>query len=204
MEKIIRAFKNLIGIALVLLLIGLLWNYIKYGDSAGKSSTKKIEEDEKEESNSKSNEDRLKLVSSRIELLLKEKERFLRKEKWSFFTARFLIALLLVGLNVWYLSPFEDLKDNILKLPKFNGLILLGYSFFAFILYGKPDALVAAIKKAARNILKTNDELLMAHLEMYRKEEKKLGVLLELERLNLPQQEKEILSVKIKAEELLN
>jgi len=77
----------------------------------------------------------------------------------------------LIGVNLYYLEYYSCGKLNPGDQLNFNGAIVLFYSFVAFILYGTPSALVAAIKNKASKIFLRNHIHVFTELEQLRNEE---------------------------------
>lgn len=99
--------------------------------------------------------DRLIIVKGEILELEKKKEILEQREKHALIAGRALIAVLLLFLNIcythYYMYPFD-----FTRLLDFNGSILLGYSFVAFVSYGTPTNFANNIKKKLFDTLKEN------------------------------------------------
>lgn len=156
--------ETVIAIVLVILLVGLIFYFLK--DKSKKEPKKPTKEELKK--------NRLEEVQERIKILEPKKEQLEKTERKYFLFARLVIGAILLTLNGLYLY-FDNLKDFSLgDQLNINGGIALIYSFVAFLLYGSPNALVKAIKTRASQIFLRNHIHVLTELEDLQKEEKEI------------------------------
>ena len=156
--------ETVIAIVLVILLVGLIFYFLK--DKSKKEPKKPSKEELKK--------NRLEEIQARIKTLEPKKEQLEKTERKYFLFARLVIGAILLTLNGLYLY-FDNLKDFSLgDQLNINGGIALIYSFVAFLLYGSPNALVKAIKTRASQIFLRNHIHVLTELEDLQKEEKEI------------------------------
>ena len=99
---------------------------------------------------------RLKTVEDKILDLQQKKESIRRKESQILLLSRLFIALLLVFANYLYMKHYHlpfDIKRSGNEMLRFNSLVLLGYSFIAFVSYGTPARFVESLKWLITSLL---------------------------------------------------
>ena len=89
---------------------------------------------------------RLIIVNGKIVELEKKKDTLEKIEKSTLIAGRALIGVLLIGANIWF-NYYHIYPFDFTKLLDFNGVILLCYSFIAFITYGTPTNFAKNIKR---------------------------------------------------------
>ena len=124
-------------------------------------------------------EKRLEEIRPRIRELNDMKEKLLRNEKRYFFMMRLIIALMILGANIWYLSYLKnetcfDLSKAIEGAGNLNSCILLLYSLPAFILYGSVGRFSAAMRSKVLQILRKRHIPTLTALNTLKKEENQL------------------------------
>jgi hypothetical protein len=137
-------------------------------------------DDDSESNNLEKKKKKLILIEKRISDLQLHKDQIEKDEKRVFISARILVGLLLVGINILYYKIY----NNPFKLDSqlnFNEVTLLAYSFSAFVTYGTPSNLVEVLKSKAGYFLKKRHIDVYIELEQLVKERK----LLELEVIEL-------------------
>jgi len=99
---------------------------------------------------------RLKTVEDKIMELQKKKEEMKRKERQILLVSCLCIALTLLLANYLYMKHYKlafDIKKSLNKMLRFNSLILLVYSFTAFVSYGTPAKFVDSLKSLITSLL---------------------------------------------------
>lgn len=112
---------------------------------------------------------RLEEVEKRVEELEKNKKEIEETERQIFIRARLFVGALLAAGNVIY-CVYLGKETDLGKITDFNGAILLGYSFIAFITYGTPKNFVANIKQRASVYLRSEHIDSLTELEILQKE----------------------------------
>ncbi|PBQ34588.1 hypothetical protein CNR22_23355 [Sphingobacteriaceae bacterium] len=99
---------------------------------------------------------RLKTVEDKIMELQAKKEEMKRKERQILLVSRFFIALTLLLANYFYMQHYKlpfDLKRSSNEMLRFNSMVLLVYSFIAFVSYGTPAKFVDSLKSLITSLL---------------------------------------------------
>jgi hypothetical protein len=99
---------------------------------------------------------RLKAIEDKLMDLQRRKEEIRLKEKQMLLLSRLFIALLLIVANIIYMKHYKipfDLKKSSNEMLRFNSVLLLCYSFMAFISYGTPAKLVESLKSIVTTLL---------------------------------------------------
>lgn len=99
---------------------------------------------------------RLKAIEDKLMELQTKKEIIKRKEKQILLLSRLFIALALLFANYLYMKHYKlafDIKKSSNEMLRFNSLILLAYSFIAFISYGTPAKFVESLKSLITSLL---------------------------------------------------
>lgn len=99
---------------------------------------------------------RLKRVEDRIMELQMQKEEMKRKERRIFLVSRLCIALTLLLVNYVYMKHYKlpyDIKRSGSEILRLNSMILLVYSFIAFVSYGTPARFVESLKSLITSLL---------------------------------------------------
>lgn len=115
---------------------------------------------------------RLKAVEDKIMELQTKKEVIKSKERQILLVSRLFIALILLLANYLYMKHYKlpfDLKRSSNEMLRFNSLIVLVYSFGAFISYGTPAKFVDSLKSLITSLLQK------FNIETYSYFEKLLG-----------------------------
>ena len=107
---------------------------------------------------------RLIIVNGKIVELEKKKDTLEQIEKSTFIGGRALIGALLIGANIWF-NYYHIYPFDFTQLLDFNGAILLGYSFIAFISYGTPTNFAKNIQERISDYLKRHHIDSLAELE---------------------------------------
>jgi hypothetical protein len=101
-------------------------------------------------------ESRIKEIQDRVSVLRNKKEKLEQRKKLRFLLVRITIGMLLLASNFFFLKNTMNIFDllvifnNILTI---NGIILLAYSFIAFITYGTISNFSSALKSKFTYIL---------------------------------------------------
>lgn len=99
---------------------------------------------------------RLKSIENKIMELQGRKEEIKSKERFIFLISRLFIALMLVLTNYVYMKYYKipfDVKKSLNEMLRFNSMILLAYSFVAFVTYGTPAKFVDSLKQLVTSLL---------------------------------------------------
>lgn len=99
---------------------------------------------------------RLKTVEDKIMELQQKKEAIRKKERQILLLSRLFIALVLLLANYLYMKHYKlpfDIKRSGNEMLRFNSLVLLGYSFIAFVSYGTPARFVESLKWLITSLL---------------------------------------------------
>lgn len=99
---------------------------------------------------------RLKTVEDKIMELQRKKEEMKSKERQILLVSRLCIALALLLANYLYMKHYKlsfDIKRSLNDMLRFNSLILLAYSFIAFVSYGTPAKFVDSLKSLITSLL---------------------------------------------------
>ncbi len=99
---------------------------------------------------------RLKTVEEKLLSLQKRKEEIRKKEQQLLLVSRLFIAIALIFGNYLYLTHFKipiNFKKSSNEILRFNSLLLLAYSFIAFISYGTPAKFVESLKSIITSLL---------------------------------------------------
>lgn len=99
---------------------------------------------------------RLKFVEDKIMELQGKKEEMKRKEKQILLVSRLCIALTLLLANYLYMKHYKvafDFKKSSNEMLRFNSMLLLIYSFVAFVSYGTPAKFVDSLKSLITSLL---------------------------------------------------
>lgn len=99
---------------------------------------------------------RLKEVEDKIMDLQSKKEEIRYRERRILLVSRMLIALGLVLANYIYMKHYHipfNLKKSSNEMLRFNSIVLLAYSFVAFISYGTPAKFVDSLKFIITSLL---------------------------------------------------
>ena len=99
---------------------------------------------------------RLKTIENKIMDLQRKKEEMKRKERQILLVSRLCIALTLILANYLYMKHYRlplDIKKSLNEMLRFNSLILLVYSFIAFVSYGTPAKFVDSLKSLITSLL---------------------------------------------------
>lgn len=99
---------------------------------------------------------RLKTVEDKLLALQKRKEEIKKKEQQILLVSRLFIALALVFANYLYMKHYKipfNLKKSSNEILRFNSVILLAYSFIAFVSYGTPAKFVDSLKSIITSLL---------------------------------------------------
>lgn len=163
----------LIVLAVALIILTLGW-FIKNSNSFGylkpDEGKKPIDDTKKPNPLEEEKKEKQKLllqVEERINYIEGKKVSILKREKTVFISARFLIGMALVGVNIWYLKE-NNLPFALDKQLNINGAVVLIYSFLAFITYGTPSRFVTALKNKISFYLKRKHIDLIEELEPLR------------------------------------
>lgn len=174
--RIFKAILIIMAVAFIILSLGWFME----------SSTTAIAEPEKDkddpsdkvipntiEEEKKQKQKRLAECEERIQYIEERKKSITKKEKIIFISARAVIGLFLIAINLCYLG-YYDWQFSLDKQLSINGAVLLLYSFLAFISYGTPTRLVTALKNKIAYFLKKKHIVLIEELEPLRVEQNKL------------------------------
>jgi len=99
---------------------------------------------------------RLKTIEDKIMDLQRKKEEMKRKERQILLISRLCIALTLILANYLYMKHYKiafDIRRSLNDMLRFNSLILLAYSFIAFVSYGTPAKFVDSLKSLITSLL---------------------------------------------------
>lgn len=111
---------------------------------------------------------RLKNVEDKIMELQKKKEMMKSKERQILLVSRLCIALALLLANYLYMKHYKlpfDIKKSLTDMLRFNSLIVLAYSFIAFVSYGTPAKFVESLKSLITSLLQKFNIDTYSHFE---------------------------------------
>ena len=86
-------------------------------------------------------------IQKRMDSIERIKEEIFTNERYFYIGSRALLGFFLIIANIIYLHYSRNWDIALDKQVDFNGAILLGYSFLAFVTYGTPTRLVSSMKK---------------------------------------------------------
>jgi len=147
------------------------------------AETSKREQEERKQKILKEKNERLEIVKASLIILLREKDEISRKEKRMFRQTRVILSLSIILGNGIY-SYFWNWPLTLGAFLNFNELILLGYSFFAFLTFGTPSNLVKGLKEKVALYLKRKNIHTLEEIEALKQEQEIL--IKEIEELNQP------------------
>ena len=151
----------------VFAVIGIIFFIGELFDYSNKSAVKEVE------SNPEKNIDKKKRslseVEKNIEVLSPHRNKLDNTEKIIYLWSRIIIATGFVAINLGYLF-YSNWSFDLGSHMNLNGAVVLGYSFFAFIIYGSPAVLVKEIKIKSSNLLKIKHIHILSELENFEKE----------------------------------
>lgn len=174
----------------VFAVIGIIFFIGELFDQSKKSEIKEVES--KPEKNIDKKKRRLSEVEKNIGVLSPHRNKLDNTEKIIYLWSRIIIATGFVAINLGYLFYSKwsfDLGGHL----NLNGAIVLGYSFFAFIIYGSPAVLVKEIKLKSSNLLKRKHIHILSELKNFEKEREVL--LIEIKELEVVEQNNLILII---------
>lgn len=99
---------------------------------------------------------RLKLVEKKIMDLQSKKEEIRARENRILLVSRLFIAIGLLLANYYYMKQYKipfDLKKSSNELLRFNSVLVLVYSFVAFVSYGTPAKFMESLKSIITSLL---------------------------------------------------
>lgn len=99
---------------------------------------------------------RLKTVEEKLMDLQRKKEAIRRKERQILLVSRLFVAFGLLLANYFYMKYYKlpfSFKKSSNEILRFNSLLLLAYSFIAFISYGTPAKFVDSLKSIITALL---------------------------------------------------
>lgn len=133
---------------------------------------------------------RLKSVEDKIMELQKKKEEMKSKERLIFLVSRLFVALMLVLTNYIYMKVYKipfDLKKSLSEMLRFNSMVLLAYSFMAFVSYGTPAKFVDSLKALVTSLLQKFSIDTYSHYEKLLAERNTLLTEIDIEEKQLSQ-----------------
>jgi hypothetical protein len=163
-EKESRRRQIFIIILVVFLAIALI---VTLGWLFRKEQIRKVEEEKEKKIK------RLAEVELKIRDLQERKDKIERREKKILIGARIGIGLILIVANCWYKCYFIE-HFNLGDILNFNGAILMGYAFLAFVTYGTIGNFVSALKLKFARILRRKHIDSLEGLEALIKEREQL------------------------------
>ena len=99
---------------------------------------------------------RLKAIEDKLMDLQRRKEEIRSKERNMLLVSRLFVALVLIYANYLYMKHYKlpfDLKKSSNEILRFNSIVVLGYSFIAFVSYGTPAKFVDSLKSIVTSLL---------------------------------------------------
>lgn len=158
LKLFLNALLAILGIVLIILLVGLFFQ---------QEREPKVEKelDEKKK--------RLDEVEKNIKSISELKEKIEKREKITFLIARIIIGAILTTSNMlhyFYCVPKLDFGIIL----NFNGVILLGYGFIAYILYGNIERFTNAMKSKTTHLFRKASLPSLEELEMLIQEKETL------------------------------
>ncbi|MCC6370069.1 MAG: hypothetical protein IT236_03585 [Bacteroidia bacterium] len=99
---------------------------------------------------------RLKTIEEKLMELQRKKEEIKSTEKRMLLISRLIVALALILANYLYMKHYKipfNLKKSSNEILRFNSIIVLGYSFIAFVTYGTPAKFVESLKSLVTSLL---------------------------------------------------
>jgi DNA repair exonuclease SbcCD ATPase subunit len=135
----------------------------------------------------------LKVVEEKLVELQNKKEELKSRERRILLVSRLFIAFSLLLANYFYMNYYKlpfDFKRSSNEVLRFNSLILLVYSFVAFISYGTPAKFVDSLKSLITSLLQKFSIETYSHFEKLLEERKVLMAEIELEEKQLSEPKK--------------
>lgn len=135
-------------IIIIIVLIALI--FLTVGWAAGKLL------DENKAFNIDEKRNRLKFVEDKIMQLQARKEEIKRNERRILLFSRLFIAVCLLLANYFYMKHYKipfDIKKGSNEMLKFNSIVVLVYSFVAFVSYGTPAKFVEVLKDIITSLI---------------------------------------------------
>lgn len=135
---------------------------------------------------------RLKWIETKIMQLHGKKEEIKAKERFIFLVSRLLVAMMLVLTNYIYMKYYKipfDVKKSLSELLRVNSMILLAYSFVAFITYGTPARFVDSLKLLVTSLLQKFSIETYSHYEKLLVERNALMTEIDIEEKQLRQKQ---------------
>jgi hypothetical protein len=99
---------------------------------------------------------RLKAIEDKLMDLQRRKEEIRSKERQMLLLSRLFIAMMLILANYIYMKHYRlpfNFKKSSNEMLRFNSMLLLCYSFIAFISYGTPARFVESLKSIVTSLL---------------------------------------------------
>ena len=147
-KKIRKSFGHFIMFIILIILISIIFITV------GWAANKLLEEDKPLTLEDKKR--RLKAVEDKLMELQRKKEEIRSKERKMLLVSRLFIALALLYANYFYMKHYKlpfDLKKSSNEMLRFNSIVVLAYSFIAFVSYGTPAKFVESLKSIVTSLL---------------------------------------------------
>lgn len=147
-KKIKKPLGHFLMIVIIIVLITVI--FVTVGWAAGKL----LDEDKPKTLDDKKK--RLKYVEEKLMSLQAKKEEIKNNERKILLFARLFIAVCLLLANYFYMKHYKipfDFKKGSNEMVKFNSIIVLIYSFIAFVSYGTPVKFVDFLKDVITSLI---------------------------------------------------
>ena len=152
MEVVLKKIKKPLGHFLMIIIIIVLISVIFI--TVGWASGHLLDEEKPIDLNTKKK--RLKYVEDKIMSLQAKKDEIKRNERRIMLFSRLFIASCLIIANVIYMKHYKipfDIKKGSNEMLKFNSIVVLAYSFIAFVSYGTPAKFVEVLKDIITSLI---------------------------------------------------
>jgi len=147
-KKIKKPLGHFLMIIIIIVLIAVIFITV------GWAANKLLEEDKPLTLDDKKK--RLKFVEDKLMTLQAKKEEIKRNERRILLFSRIFLAACLLLANYFYMKHYKipfDIKKGSNELLKFNSIVVLVYSFIAFVTYGTPAKFVEFLKDVITSLI---------------------------------------------------
>lgn len=117
---------------------------------------------------------RLNVVDEQISELTPKRKRAIKAEKRILIWARIVIAFGFVLLNIWYYITFNRSMFDLGNQMNINGVVVMLYSFIAFVIHGTPEKFIRNIKLNTKIYLRRKHLPLLSELKSLENEREQL------------------------------
>lgn len=152
LETILKKLRKPLGHFLMIIIIIVLITIIFI--TVGWASGKLLDEEKYDDLAAKKR--RLKYVDEKLLDLQARKNEIKRNERRILLFSRLFIAVCLLIINYLYMKHYKipfDIKKGSNEMLKFNSIVVLAYSFIAFVTYGTPAKFVEVLKDLITSLI---------------------------------------------------